>query len=256
MSSNLKTQQWPRDRKRSVFISIPKKGNAKECSNYCTITFISHAIKVILKILLVRIQQYVNWELSDVQAGFRKGRETRNQIANSNWIIHRARKFQKKIYFFIFDYTKQFDCVDHSKLSNILKEMGMPDLLTCLLIDLYASQEVTVRTEHGTVDWFKIGEGVRHRCILSPYLFNLYAEYIMLNARLYNSQARIKITRRNSSNLRYGDDTTLMAETEEKLKSLLTRVKEEIEKLDSSWHMQKAKIMTSSFITGTSSGSI
>ena len=128
-----KTQQWPQDWKRSVFISIPKKGNAKECSNYCTIALISHASKVILKILQVRRQQYVNRELPDVQAGFRKGRGTRNQIANVCWMIKKARESQKNIYFCFIDYAKAFDCVNHNKLWKILKEMGIPDHLTCFL---------------------------------------------------------------------------------------------------------------------------
>ena len=141
-----KTQQWPQDWKRSAFIPIPKKGNAKECSNYLTTAFISHASKVILKILQARLQQYVNHEPPDVQAGFRKGIGTRDQIANIRWIIEKAREFQKNIYFCFIDYAKAFDCVDQHKLWKILKEMGIPDHLTCLLRNLYAGQEATVRT--------------------------------------------------------------------------------------------------------------
>ena len=144
-----KTQQWSQDWKRSVFISIPKKGNAKECSNYRTIALISYASKVILKILQARLQQYMNHELPDVQAGFRKGRGTRDEIANILWIIEKAREFQKNIYFFFIDYAKAFDFVDHSKLWKILKAMGIPDHLTCLLRNLYAGWEATVRTGHG-----------------------------------------------------------------------------------------------------------
>ena len=174
-----------------------------------------------------RLQQYVNHELPDVQAGFRKGRGTRDQIANIRWIIEKAREFQKNIYFCFIDYVKAFDCVNHSKLWKILKEMGIPDHLTGLLRNLYAGQEATVRTGYGTTDWFHIGKGVRQGCILSLYLFNLYAEYIMRNAGLEEAQAGIKIARRNINNLRYADDTTLMAESEEELKSLLMKVKEE-----------------------------
>ena len=145
--------------------------------------------------------------------------------------MEKAREFQKNIYFCFADYTKAFDCVDHNKLWKILKEMGIPDHLTCLLRNLYANQEATVRTGHGTTDWFKIGKGVHQGCILSPGLFNLHAEYIMKDARLDEAQAGIKIARRNFSNLRYTDDTTLMAESEEELKSLLMKVKEESEKL-------------------------
>ena len=138
---------------RSVFIPIPKKGNAKECSNYCTIALISHATKAMLKILQARLQQYVNRELADVQAGFRKGRGTRDQIANICWIIEKAREFQKNIYVCFIDCAKAFDCVDHNKLCKILKEMfGIPDHLTCLLRNLYAGQKATVRTGHGTTE--------------------------------------------------------------------------------------------------------
>ena len=151
-----KTQQWPQDWKRSVFIPIPKKGNAKECLNYQTIALISHASKVMLKILQARLQQYMNRELPDGQAGFRKGRGTRDQIANICWIMEKAREFQKNIYFCFIDYAKASDCVDHNKVWKILKEMGIPDHLTCLLRNLYADQEATVRTGHETTDWFQI----------------------------------------------------------------------------------------------------
>ena len=135
--------------------------NAKECLNYCTITLISHASKVMLKILQAWLQQYVNRELPNVQVGFRKGRVTRDQIANIRWIIEKARELQKNIYFCFIDYAKAFDCVDHNKLWKILKKMGIPDHLTCLLRNLYAGQEVTVRTRHGTTDWLQVGKGVR-----------------------------------------------------------------------------------------------
>ena len=144
------TQQWPQDWKRSVFISIPKNGIAKECSNYYPIALISNTSKVMLKILQARLQQYVNCERPDVQAGFRKGRGTRDQIANIRWIIKKAKDFQKNIYFCFIDYTRVFDCVDHSKLWKILKESGTPGHLICLLRNLYAGQEAAVRTGHGT----------------------------------------------------------------------------------------------------------
>ena len=154
----------------------------------------------------------MNHELPDVQAGFRKGRGTRDQIANIRWVQEKAREFQENIYFCFIDYAKAFDCVDHNKLWKILKEMGIPDHLTCLLRNLYARQEATVRTGHGTTDCFQIGNGVRQSCILSPCLFNFYAEYIMRNAGLEEAQAGIKIAGRTLNNLRYADDTTLMAE--------------------------------------------
>ena len=169
----------------------------------------------------------MNHELPDVQAGFRKGRGTRDQIANIHWMIKKAREFQKNIYFCFIDYVKAFDFVDHNKLWKILKEMGIPDHLTCLLRNVYAGQEVTVGTGCGTTGCFQIGKGVHQGCILSPCLFNLYAEYIMRNAGLEEAQAGIKIAGRNINNLRSADDTTLMTESEEELKSLLMKVKEE-----------------------------
>ena len=210
-----KTQQWPQDWKRTVFIPTTKKGNDKDSSNYHTIALITHTSKVMLKILQARLQQYMNHKLPDVQAGFRKGRETRDQIANICWIIKKAREFQKNIYFCFIKYTKAFDCVDLHKLWEVLQEMGIPDHLTCLLENSYASQEATVRTGHETTNLLQIGKGVRQGCILSPCLFNLYAEYIMRNARLDEAQAGIKIARRNINNLRYADDTTLMRESKE-----------------------------------------
>ena len=157
----------------------------------------------------------MNHKLPDVQAGFRKGRRTIHQIAKICWIIKKAREFQKNIFFCFTEYAKVFDCMDHNKLWKILKEMGIPDHLT----NLYAGQETTVR--HGTRDFFQIGKGVRQGCILSPCLFNLYAEYIMRNAGLDETQAGIKISGRDINNLRYADDTTFMAESKEELKSLL-----------------------------------
>ena len=181
--------------------------------------------------LQARLQQHVNRELPDVQAGFRKGRGTRDQIANIRQIMEKAREFQKSIYFCFTDYAKAFDCVDHNKLWK------------------YAGQETTVRTGHGTKDWFQIGKGVHQGCILSPCLFNLYAEYIMRNAGLEEAQAGIQIAGRNINNLRYAHDTALMAESEEELKSLLMKVKVESEKVGLKLNIQKTKIMASSPIT-------
>ena len=159
----------------SVFLPIPKKGNDKECSNYCTITLISHARKVMLKILQARLKQYMNCELQDVQAGFRKGRGTRDQIAYIHWAMGKAREFQKNIYFCFTDYTRAFDCVDHRKLENSSRDGNTrspylsPEKSVC-------QSEATVRTGRGTTDWFQIGKGVRQGCIFSPCLFKLYAE--------------------------------------------------------------------------------
>ena len=167
-----------------------------------------------LKILQARLQQYINHELPEVQAGFRKDRGTRDQIANIPWIIEKAREFQKNISFYFIEYAKAFDCVDHNKLWKIMKEMGIPDHLTCLLKNLYADQEATVRIGHGTADWFQIGKGVHQGCILSPCLFNFYPEYIIRNAGLDEAQAGINTAGRNINNLKYADDTTLMVESE------------------------------------------
>ena len=158
-----------------------------------------------LKILQARLQQYVNPELPDVQSEFRKGRGIRDQITNIHWNIKKLRELQKNIYFCFIDYAKAFDCEDHNKLWKILQEMGIPDYLNCLLRNLYADQEATVRNGHGTTDWFQIGNGVRQGCILSPCLFNFYTEYIIRNAGLDEAQSAIKVSRRNINNLRYAD---------------------------------------------------
>ena len=209
----------------SSFHSSPKERQSKECLNYRTVALISQASKVILKILQARLQQYVNRELPNVQAGFTKGRGTRDQIANIRWITEKAREFQKNIYFCFIDYANAFDSVDHNKLWKILKEMETPDHLTCLLRNLYAGQEATVRIGYGITDWLQIGKGVRQGCILSPCFFKLHAEYIMRNAGLDEVEAEITISRRNISNLRYVDNTTLMAESKEE-QSLLMKVNE------------------------------
>ena len=212
-------------------------------------SLISHASKVILKILQSRLQQYVNHELPDVQAGYRKGRGIRDQIANICWIRDKARVFHKNISFCFIDYAKAFDCEDHGKLWKILKEMGIPDHLTCLLRNLYAGQEATVRTGHGTTDWFQIGKRVHQGCIMSLCLFNLYAECIIRNAGLEEAQAGIKIAGININKLRYADDTSVMAESEEELKSLLMKVKEEHENVGLKFNIQKANIITSGPVT-------
>ena len=231
-----KTQQWPWDWKRSVFVPIPKKGNAKECSNYRTIALISHASKVMLKILQARLQQYVNRELPDVQAGFRKGRGTRDQIANIHWIIKKAREFQKNIYFCFVDCAKAFDCVDHNKLWKILQEMGIPDHLTCLLRNLYAAQEATVRTGHGTTDWFQIGKGVCQGCILSPCLFNFYAStsWETLGWKKHQLESRLL------GEISITSDMQMTPPLRQKV-ILLMKVKEESEKVGLKLNIQKTR---------------
>jgi len=230
---------------KSAFIPIPKKGNAKECSDYRVVALISHSSKVMLKIHQAGLQQYVNQELADVKAEFRQGRD---QIADICWVIEKVREFQKRknIYFHFIDYAKTFDYVYHNKLWKILKEMGISDDFICLLRNLYVGQKATVGTRHRTMNWFKIGKGVQKGCKLSSYLFNLYAEYIIQNSGLDDSQVGIKIARRYINNLRYADDTTLMAESKEDLQSLLMKVKEESEKAGLKLNIQKTKTMASS----------
>ena len=202
-----------------------------------------------IKILQARFQQYVNRELPDVQAKIRKCKGMRDQISISVGSSKKQESFRKTSTSALLTMPNPFDCMDHEKQCEILKEMGIPDRLTCLLRNLYAGQEATARTGHGTTDWFQIGKGVHQGCILSPCLFNFYSEYIMRNAGLEETQAGIKIARRNISNLRYEDDITLMAESEEELKSIFIKVKEESEKVGLILNIQKTKIMASGPIT-------
>ena len=241
MPANLENSAVATGLEKVRFHSNPKERQCQRMFHYPTIALISHVSKVMLKILQARLQQSMNHELLDVQAGFTKGRGIRDQIANICWIVEKAREFHKNIQFCFIDYAKAFDCVDHNKLWKILKGMGISDHLTCLLRNLYSGQEATVRIRHGTMDWFKIEKGVRQGCILSPCLFNFYAEYIMRNSGLDGAQARIKTARRNINNLRYADDTTLMAENEEELKTLLMKVKEASEKVGLKLNIQKTK---------------
>ena len=198
----------------SVFISIPKKGSAKECSNYQTIVLILHDSQVMLKILQAKIQQYMNWEIPDVQAGFRKGRGTRDQVANLCWIVEKEREFQKTSTSASLTKPNPLTVWMTTRCGKLL-ETGISDHLTCFVRNLYVGQETTVRTLHGTMEWFKIGKGVHQGCKLSPCLFNLYAEYIMRNDRLDATQDGIMTAGRTINNLWYADDTTLISEREE-----------------------------------------
>ena len=193
-----------------------------------------------LKIIQARLQQYMNNELPDVQAGLGKAGEPEIKLPTSIGSSKKQESSRKNIYLCFIDYAKAFDCVDCNKLWNILQKMGLSDHLTCLLRNLYAGQEATVRTGHGTTDWFQIGKGVRQGCILSPCLFNFYADYIMRNAGLEEAQPGIKIAGRNINNLRYADDTTLMAGSEE-LKSLLIKMKAENENVGLKLNIQKTR---------------
>ena len=212
------TQRWPQDWIGSVFIPIAKKGNAKEFSNYGTIARLSHTSKIMFKILHARLLQYMNCEFPDVQAGFRKSMGTRDQISDIQWIIEKAKEFQQNIYFCFIDYVKAFDCVYHNKLWKTLTLLGIPDHLTCLLRNLYAGQEATVRTRHGTIDWSKLGK----EYVKTVYCHPAYLTYMenrsckILGWKKHKLESRLP----GINNLKYADDTTLMAESEEELKSL------------------------------------
>ena len=234
-----KTGVWPLDWKRSVFVPIPKKGDARECSNNRTIALISHASKVLLKIIQRRMEPYVEQELSQTQAGFRDG-ELVIRFQNIRWIMETAREYQKRLYMCFTDYSKAFDCVDHNKLWTILLRMGVPYHLVALMKNLYTNQEAAVRTDFGLTDWFSIGKGVRQGCILSPYLFNMYCEFIMRRANI-NDRIGAHIGGHIINMLQYADDTTLITESEEDLKLLLGMVKNKVVTMDCTWIRRKLR---------------
>ena len=233
-----KTQQWPEDWKRSLFIPVPRKAIAKKFSNYRA-ALISHVSKVMLKILQARLQQYVNMNFQMFKLDLEKAEEPEIKLPTSVGSLKKQESFRNVCFI---GYAKAFDCVDHNKLENF-SEMGIPDHLTCLLRNLYSGQEATDRTERGTTDWFQIGKEVHQGYILSPCLFSLNAVYFMQNPGLDEIQAGIKIAGRNINNLRYADDTIFMVESEEELKSLLMKVKEESEKVGLKHNIQKTKIL-------------
>ena len=234
---------WPQDWKQSVYIPLPKKGDLKECANWRTIALISHASKVLLKVIQRRLEKFMDEQLPPNQAGFRRGRGTRDIIADARWILENAHTFQQDIYMCFIDYSKAFDCVNHSKLWNTMQKMGAPEHIVNLLKELYYQQTAKVRTQCGDTEWFSIGKGVRQGCILSPYLFNIYSEQIIRNA-LEDQLEGIKIGGLNLNNLRYADDTTLIADGKESLISLISKVKEESEKFGLRLNVKKTKIMT------------
>ena len=238
-----KTKEWPKDWKKSIFIPIHKKGSRKECANYRTIALIPHASKVLLKIIQKRMEYYLLPQLAKEQAGFRKGRGTRDQIANLRWLMEEAHDMQQNLYLCFIDYRKAFDCVDHEKLCVTLSEMGTPTHLIVLLKSLYENQEATVRTEFGETENLSIGKGVRQGCILSPLLYNIYAEHIMREA-LHDWKGGISIGGRKITNLRYADDTTLLAKTKNEIEEFLKKVKVESEKLGLYLNLSKTKVMT------------
>ena len=245
------TGDWPQDWKKSVYIPIPKKGDSRVCSNNRTIALISHASKILLKIIQGRLEEHVRREIPDVQAGFSKGRGTRDHIANLRWIMERQREYHQDLYMCFIDYNKAFDCVDHALMWNTLRRMGFPEHITHLLDRLYKGQTAVVRTEFGDTEPFPIGKGVRQGCILSPMLFNLYAEEIMRDAGLQESQSGVRIGGRVLNNLRYADDTTLMAGTDAELKDLSIAVKDSSKKYGLTLNMKKTKVMTTAKDTNT-----
>jgi len=236
--------KWPDDWKRSVYIPIPKKGDPRECENNRTISLISHASKVLLKIIHSRIERQMEREMPDTQAGFRKRRGTRDQFHNLRSIMERAREYNEDVYMCFIDYSKAFDSVHHEKLWNTLRQMGIPEHYVQLLKSLYDNQESTVRTEFGETESFKIGKGVRQGCILSPYLFNLYSERIMREAGLDEIEEGVKIGGRNLNNLRYADDTTLLANRELGLQKIIENVKCASENAGLYLNVKKTKIMS------------
>ncbi len=233
---------WPKDWKRAIFLPLPKKGDTRECANNRTISLIPHASKILLHIIADRIRNHLENELPPEQAGFRKGRGTRNQIGNLRNLMEKSSEFQQPLYLCFIDYSKAFDCVQHKKLWKIMSEMGFPAHIIQLIQSLYEDQEATVRTENGDTEWFTIGQGVRQGCILSPYLFNIYAEYIMRKA-FDDFSGKVSVGGRAITNLRYADDTTLIASSAEELLDLIIRVKVASEQYGLYLNVKKTKIM-------------
>lgn len=237
---------WPKQWQRSVYIPIYKKGDPSECSNYRTISLIPHASKIMLKIIQKRLEPIMESLIPPEQAGFRKNRGTRDHISNIRRLMEKAREHQKDLFMCFIDYSKAFDCVDHGSLWRVLLEMGVPLHLVLLMRQLYTEQEAAVRTEDGDSEWFKVKKGVRQGCILSPYLFNLFAEYIMRKANLEDCCKGVRIGGMSLTNIRYADDTTLLAESSLDLTKAIKRVKEESERMGLYLNMKKTKIMTTS----------
>ena len=235
---------WPKQWKESIYVPIPKKGYPRICSNNRTIALISHASKVMLKVIQHRLDIYMKQEMAIEQTGFTKGRGTRDQISNLRWIMERSTEYQRPIYMCFIDYSKAFDCVDHLTLWNMMEEMGVPEHMVQVIRSLYANHEAKVRTEYGDTESFSIGKGVRQGCVLSPYLFNLYSEYIMRQANLEELDIGVKMGGRKINNLRYADDTTLLAESKEERIQLVTNVKEKSAQAGLYLNLKKTKVMS------------
>ena len=236
--------EWPSDWEKSIFVPILKKGDARECGNYRTIALISHTSKILLKIIHKRMESTMEREMPENQAGFRKRRGTRDHIANLRWLMERQREFGQDVHLCFIDYSKAFDCINHARMWKTLRSMGIPMHLIVLLKNLYENQVAVVRTEHGDTLCFQIKKGVRQGCILSPYLFNLYAESIIREARLDETKKGVKIAGRIVNNLRYADDTTLLAGKSKDLKDIIKALKKESEKAGMYFNIKKTKIMT------------
>jgi len=235
-------EEWPEDWCKAVFVPLPKKGNLKECSNYRTISLISHASKIMLKIIINRIKIKLDEEISVTQAGFREGRGTRDQIVNIRNVIEKCKDHKLPLYLCFIDYSKAFDCVSHNEMWEVMQRMGFPKHIIDLVCKLYQHQVSAVRTSGGNTDWFNIGRGLRQGCILSPSLFNMYSEEIMREA-LEGFEGGISFGGMKISNLRYADDTTLVCASREELMILLRRVKEASEKKGLLLNTKKTKIM-------------
>jgi len=234
--------EWPKDWGKALFIPLPKKGDIQECSNHRTISLISHASKILLKVINNRMKLKLESEISEEQAGFRAGRGTRDHIVNIRNIIEKCRGHSIPLYLCFIDYSKAFDCVSHQDLWITMKEMGFPHHVIDLISKLYQDQESVVRTSRGDTDWFKIGRGVRQGCILSPQLFNIYAERIMREA-LAEFQGGVSFGGQRITNLRYADDTTLVCGSKKELLELLGAVKRMSEKRGLLLNTKKTKIM-------------
>ena len=237
-----KHKHWPNDWLKSVFITIPKKGDATLCKNNRTIALISHTSKVLLYVIVERMRKRLDDELPATQAGFRAGRGTRDQISNIRRIMEKLKERKRQLILCFIDYAKAFDCVDHGLLLSITRDMGFPEHIIHLLHELYRNQCTVVRTVSGESDEFGIGKGVRQGCILSPHLFNLYGEHIMRKA-LSNMEMGVSIGGRLINELRYADDTSLIAETIQDMNTLLQNLKEESEKCGLYLNVDKTKIM-------------
>jgi hypothetical protein len=241
-----KSNLWPQEWRRSLFLPLSKKGDLKLCSIYRNIALIPHTSKILLRIIQGRLATYIKREILEEQAGIRKGRGTRDQIANIRWILEITREYSKTILMCFIDYGKAFNCIDHSRLWNTLRSMGVPEHLIVLIKSLYTNQEAAVKLEYRNTEWFEVRKGVRHRCIMSHYLFNMYSEYILRRVG-FEDNIGVQVGGRTINNLQYADDTTILAENKEDMGKLLKKLKEESEKAGLMLNLQKTKIMT----TGT-----